>query len=351
MTNEIVILDEKRQITPTELFTPQGIDAMLEEVEKMAGSFVQDMTTEKGRKEIASMAYKIAQTKSALDKCGKDLTEEWRQKTSTVNAERKKVCDRLDALRDKTRKPLDDFEEREAKRINDRKERIAQIEAFKSLRVVSVDHFNEAIKKVAELLNYDWNEFNFKAFGVVKEATLYLGEEKEKVIKREQEKAELEKLRKEKEERDELERLRLVKENEERIARESAEKARKEAEEKALKEKQRAEQEAKYRENRLENEKKALQQEKIDTERKLKEAREKAIQEEKERAEEQRNKEMEEAVRREKNINHKKKIHGEIIEDLLNVKSEFQPTIDPVFYKAVIIAIAKGQIRNMSIKY
>ncbi|EES5368095.1 cell envelope biogenesis protein TolA, partial [Escherichia coli] len=36
-------------------------------------SFVPDITTAKGRKEIAYLAYKVAQTKTYLDGLGKDL--------------------------------------------------------------------------------------------------------------------------------------------------------------------------------------------------------------------------------------------------------------------------------------
>ena len=65
MTNEIIILDDKRQITPTELFTPSGIDKILASIREKVKDFEPDMTTEKGRKEIASMAYKVARTEKA----------------------------------------------------------------------------------------------------------------------------------------------------------------------------------------------------------------------------------------------------------------------------------------------
>jgi colicin import membrane protein len=44
-----------------------------------------DVTTEKGRKAIASMAYKVARTKTAIDEAGKKLNEEARARINAVD--------------------------------------------------------------------------------------------------------------------------------------------------------------------------------------------------------------------------------------------------------------------------
>lgn len=347
--NEIIILEKKRELKT--LFTPTGIDAIIDEVEKEVESFVPDMTTQEGRDKIRSFARKIATTKTTLDGFRKSSTEEMRNQVALVNKEGKRAWEALEGLQKKVRKPLTEFEEREDKRIEGCKQRIAEIESFKSLRDVPIDQFNEATKKVNGLFKYDWNEFDFKACAVVEETLTYLEEEKAKTIKQEVERVELEKLRKEKEEAEEKERQRVIKENEERIARESAEKARKEAEEKALKDKQKAEQEVKEREDKLVAEKEVLEIEKAEIKRKVYEAKKKAVEEEKARVEAERTKALEEAAKKAENTRHRKKIHNEILEDLMNVKSEFQPTVDVEYYKTVIKAIAKDGIRNLSIKY
>ncbi|OCS62006.1 hypothetical protein BBZ50_02590 [Escherichia coli] len=51
-------------------------------------SFVPDITTAKGRKEIASLAYKVAQTKTYLDGLGKDLVAELKEIPKLIDANR-----------------------------------------------------------------------------------------------------------------------------------------------------------------------------------------------------------------------------------------------------------------------
>ncbi|EGT6367902.1 cell envelope biogenesis protein TolA, partial [Escherichia coli] len=54
-------------------------------------SFVPDITTAKGRKEIAYLAYKVAQTKTYLDGLGKDLVAELKEIPKLIDANRKTV--------------------------------------------------------------------------------------------------------------------------------------------------------------------------------------------------------------------------------------------------------------------
>lgn len=384
---EIEIFGEKKQILPTEVFTPKGMDIMLASIKEVVDKLPSDMTTKEGIEEIRSNAYTISTIKGKFEKHKKQLTEDLVVQKKRIDIEGNKAKDTLQLWQDEYRLPLTEYENREKKRIADCQERIAEIEAFKSLRDVSVDDFSQAGKKVLELAEYDWDLFSGKAKKVVAEIVEYLEAEKTKVIEQEEEKAELEALRKEKEERDQKEADRLLKEaeesaekarkeNEERIARESAEKAKKEAEEKAHIEKQRieeeqrkkdlaeliarerAEQEAKDREAKIEAEKKEAEQAKLDAEKRAKEAEQrakesaqKALEEERTRVEAEREQNLKLAARREANKKHNAKIHNEIIKDLINVKSEFQPTVDVEYYKAIITAIAKGEIRNVSIKY
>jgi len=86
------------------------IEDILQKVEREVMSFVPDVTTAKGRKEIASLAYKVAQTKTYLDGLGKDLVAEMKEIPKLIDANRKAVRDRLDALRDKARQPYTDWE-------------------------------------------------------------------------------------------------------------------------------------------------------------------------------------------------------------------------------------------------
>lgn len=108
MTNVLPIEIGK---TPQQIITMDGaLDEVIEKVEATINGFSPNLNTAKGRKEIASLASKIAKTKTAIDGAGKEMTDEWRTKTSAVNAVRKRARDELDRLRDEARKPLTDWE-------------------------------------------------------------------------------------------------------------------------------------------------------------------------------------------------------------------------------------------------
>lgn len=55
---------------------PSQVDDLIARLEAEALSHAPDLTTAKGRKAIASLAYKVAQSKTALDKAGKSPTDE-----------------------------------------------------------------------------------------------------------------------------------------------------------------------------------------------------------------------------------------------------------------------------------
>ena len=103
------------------------IDPILARIEAEVRSHAPDLTTDKGRKAIASLAYKVSQSKTALDNAGKKLTEDQKQAIAAVDAARKKIRDRLDLLRDEARKPLTDWEAAEDARAERIKETLSNL--------------------------------------------------------------------------------------------------------------------------------------------------------------------------------------------------------------------------------
>jgi colicin import membrane protein len=73
--------------------------------------------TKKGRDSLVSLAYRVSQSKTALDREGKALTEKQRAEIAAVNAGRKVADDRLTALRDEVRKPVTEWEANEVRRV------------------------------------------------------------------------------------------------------------------------------------------------------------------------------------------------------------------------------------------
>ena len=350
---ELVIF---QQIQPLQIFQDNKADDFLNGVKKEVEEFkkTRDISTPKGRAEIKSFAFKIAQTKAPLDKAGLSLTEEMRDKVKLINAERSRIKEALEAYQNDVRQPLTDFENAEKKRIAELELRIARIQSFKELTSDYAEiEVTAAIKDVEFLKDYHWQEFAEKSKNLSLETLEHLNNTLAKIKKHITEKEELEKLRKEKEERE-------LKEREAQIAREATQKAERIAREEA-------ERKAKFVEDekyRLEAEKKALELAKIEAEKKVQQEileaqkrieeariqarrdREEAIKIERARVEEQRVKEEKEAKLRAQNLAHKTKIYNEMIKAL----SQFD-TKQEKGCKALIKAIADGNINNIQINY
>ena len=75
------------------LLDRERFDQFYEAIKAETDKLVPDLTTEKGRKEIASMAHKVAKTKTAIDAAGKLLNEEARSKINIVDAARRDIRD------------------------------------------------------------------------------------------------------------------------------------------------------------------------------------------------------------------------------------------------------------------
>ena len=273
MTNELVILDEKKLLAPEKLFTPKAMDQVLKDITDKAKAFVPDMSTEKGRKAIASMAYQVSRTKTFLDEKGLSLTAGWAAQKKLVDLERNKIKSTLDNLRDEVRAPLDEWEDANEKRINERKERIVLIEEAKNFSTGhSLEVVQNAIKGLATLIEFDWQEFSVKAKNCHDESLDILVKVEAQIKVQLAEKEELDKLRLEKEEREK-------KDRDARIAQEAADKVRIDAENKAKAEKIKVEQDkidaanaSKAREDKIEADKKKAVQDKIDAEARAKDA-------------------------------------------------------------------------------
>ncbi|WP_432372364.1 hypothetical protein ACRPHP_16710 [Pantoea allii] len=134
-STDLVVIEKANALTVFK--SADHIEEILQKVEREVMSFVPDVTTAKGRKEIASLAYRVSQTKSYLDGLGKDLVAELKEVPKLIDANRKTVRDRLDVLRDKARQPVTDWEA-EQDRIKAEEE--ARIAAEKLAAQIESDH-------------------------------------------------------------------------------------------------------------------------------------------------------------------------------------------------------------------
>ncbi|BAP37840.1 hypothetical protein AS4_29000 [Acinetobacter guillouiae] len=331
-----------------------GIQAIVDQIKAQVSSIVPDVATAKGRKEIASLAYKVAQSKTAIDAEGKKLKEQYTVVTNKIDADRKFARDELDAERDRIRQPLTDWENAEKDRVAKHEQAIIEI---KNHALDVQDVVSSLLKnRIEHLENLDV-DYSFEEYE--EQAKLAKFETLEKLRtalatreKYEAEQAELERLR-------QAEIERLQKERDEKIAREAADKARVEAEAKALADRKRAEQEkleAEQREARLKLEKEQaelreqqLKQQAIEREKQAEIDRQKAVEAERLRIEREAkakaDAELKEQQAREANKAHKKKICNEALQGLMNLG------ISEELGKQILQAIHKGEVPHVSIKF
>lgn len=100
--------------------SPHSVDAIIEEVERQARQAADGLTadTRTGRAELASLAHRVARTKTALDDLGKDLVAEWKAKSAAVDAQRRRIREALDTLKGTVRAPLTQWElDEEARQV------------------------------------------------------------------------------------------------------------------------------------------------------------------------------------------------------------------------------------------
>lgn len=206
----------------------KGLEPWLQVIRSKIDGFTPDISTRKGRDAIASMAYAVSRSKTALDDVGKKLVADLKEVPKKIDAERKRVRDTLDSWQEEVRRPLNEWQAAEDARVDKHNDAIERI------RLMSVDldgiTAEDLADRVAQLeaiaLGDVWEEFEPEAARTKDKALSVLRAAVAARQQYEAEQAELARLRAEAE-------ARAKADHEAAIAREAAEKARREAEEKA----------------------------------------------------------------------------------------------------------------------
>ncbi|MEG2554433.1 MAG: hypothetical protein RSA68_19550, partial [Hafnia sp.] len=105
---DLTVIEIKPEQAPV-LFSPNGLDAFLEQI-KQAVNEVPDLSTDKGRKRIASLAAQVSRSKTAIEKPGREYLKRLKAAVKPAEQEIKRFVDECDALRDATRQPLTEWE-------------------------------------------------------------------------------------------------------------------------------------------------------------------------------------------------------------------------------------------------
>ncbi|GHC72871.1 hypothetical protein GCM10007320_09060 [Pseudorhodoferax aquiterrae] len=334
--------------------TAKGLDPYLAHIRAELDKFEGDVSTKKGRDAIASMAYKVAKGKTALDNLGKDLVAEMKKEPALVDAERKRMRDLLDLWKDEIRQPLTDWEKAEEARQQRHRDRIAEIQnAGRDLDGFDSDMLAHRLAEVEEIVvDEKYEEFTAEVAMVKDRAITALRTALAARVKHENEQAELTRLRQEAAAREQ-------KDREERIAREAAERAQREAAEKAQAERdaatrreaeaaaaaERRELELRLAHEKAEREKaetlQRLQEAKAETERRAQQA----VEEERRRAAAAKAEEEEAARRREADRTHKAQINRAALDAFV------KGGLSEECARTAITLIAKRSIPAISITY
>ncbi|HDT0841544.1 MULTISPECIES: hypothetical protein [unclassified Klebsiella] len=318
---DLVVIEKKNAMA---VFTNNDqLDPLIEAIEKEARSLVPDVTTKKGRDAIASMAHKVARSKTYIDNAGKDLVAELKALPKQIDESRRVARERLDALKDEVRRPLTEWEAEQ--------ERIKAEEAMLALHVEALAMNEEFDRQLAARIESDHEMALLMNDAFDREQADKAAEAERQRIAREEE---IKRLAEEKAKREAAEQAQreidaaAAREREAILAKERAEREQREAAERAEREKQAA----------VEAERRKAQEE-ADRIRREAEQREQArLAEEKLKADEQ--------ARREADVKHRKAVGVEVVKALMaNTSLTRDQAIE------VLTAVKDGRIPHTGISY
>lgn len=334
-------------VTLTEaLFVPNGLDKIISHIRAEVSKHAPDISTERGRKEIASLARKVASSKSRMDDFGKEYVSKIKLRSSAIDAERKRMRDTLDQLRDDTRKPLTDWENAEESRLKQHEEALL---ALTELANVPFDASLEDItKRLDSCDNYalrEWHEFSQRFAAGYQATTLRLKKLHEETKKRDEDRVIFLRLQEE-----EAKRVRV--ERDELIRSEAAAKAKAAAEAAADKAASSAKAEADRKANAIAMEANRRQDEAEERTRKAEEAAAKAVRDAEQAIERERQsvaadkkRESEAIAKREADKKHVNAINDAVAEALQDLGASDALAV------MIVQAIAKGQVPRVRITY
>lgn len=329
---DLVVIEKKNAMA---VFTNNDqLDPLIEAIEKEARSLVPDVTTKKGRDAIASMAHKVARSKTYIDNAGKDLVAELKALPKQIDESRRVVRERLDALKDEVRRPLTEWEAEQ--------ERIKAEEAMNALHAEALEMNIKFDQELAAKFEADHEMALLMDKDIDRERADKAAEAERQRIAREEE---IKRQAEEKAKREAAEKAQreidaaAAREREAILAKERAERGRIEAQQQAEREQREAAERAEREKQAAVEAERRKAQEEADRIRREAELREQArLAEEKRKADEQ--------ARREADVKHRKAVGVEVVKALMaNTSLTRDQAIE------VLTAVKDGRIPHTGISY
>lgn len=362
----LAVIEIKKETALTVFTAEKGLDPYLAELEARARASIAgaDVSTIAGQDIIRSVSYSVSKSKKPLETLAADLKKDAYALVDKVNTERDRGIKILDDLQKELRRPLTEWETAEKNRVDGHKARLQSIldlEVFEntaayknpdgsfSLKPESY-HVNQRLETLDGICkDVNWQEFAESAKAAIEKVRAALSDMLVQMKKAEADAAELARLRKEQAEREQ-------KERDERIAAEAAAKAKAESEAKAAKEASDLAAEVQREKDAAAKALLSAEKEKQDAifaaakaEREAEAKAAKAVQDEKDRVAAAKLAEEKAEAARAADKAHKAKINNAAV---ASIKALPAFTLFPdVGIQELIVAIAKGEIPNVTIKY
>lgn len=321
-------------LTPQKIFSFGGSAIIIRILREIAlEDYKPDVHTEKGRDAISSRSYKVARSKTFLDKVRVKLKEEYMEKIKPIDSEGKKIRDAMEALQEEIKKPLTEWEdeqarikaEKEAKILKDLEDARLAKEAEEKAKLEAEKA--ELARKQAE---FDRKQAEFKA---QQDA---INAENARKAKEEQDRIDAEKAK---------ETARLKAEADAKAKAEFEENARKQAEAKAKADAEKAIKEANERAEKAKRDaEKAIADAKAKADKEAQDKADKEAKELKAKVDEEARLKAEHE-KRQADIAHRGNIMGQTKEDLMKLG------LDEELAKKVVKAIVAGGVRNVKLTF
>lgn len=141
------------------LFLQKEGDQLVEKIKALADTMPKDVSTDENKATLRSVASKIRSLKNRVDEAGKGMTDEWRNQTNAVNAERKRLWNLIETIEKEIRAPLTAYEEVEAAKKLKIEQNLAILNA-----IITGAHLQTPADVLQERLHeiqsaqYDWGD-------------------------------------------------------------------------------------------------------------------------------------------------------------------------------------------------
>jgi len=165
-STEIAIVDTSPK-NAIAIFSNGGLDPFIAEIKKRVKSESFDVTTEKGRERIGSVAKQIGSAKKRLEEMADALTEDAKKQVAAVNQEKKRMINEFDTLRDEVLAPRKAYDKIEKDRQDEHEKALTilgEMIEFAYPEQYTVEQMENALAKSSELFSgRQWQEYADRA--------------------------------------------------------------------------------------------------------------------------------------------------------------------------------------------